>query len=302
MHGFISANSKHALNELRQSFMIAYYSVNGKLVPKEQAVLNVTDLAILRGYGLFDFFIVKQGKPLFFDDYLDRFEYSAKQLQLTVPYSRKELKQQILQVIEANRLESAGLKLVLTGGYSEDGFAPSVPNLVILASPPPNYPPSYYEDGIKLLLHEYQRALANVKSINYIIGVYLLPQMRAAGAIDVLFHYNGFVHETTRANFFLVKDDQTIVTPGEGILKGITRNKTLEIARKYYKVEERNVRLQEISEASEAFISSSTRQLMPVVKVDEIVIGEGRPGPVTQKLLELLKAEERKYLAEPIQV
>lgn len=279
--------------------MIKYYSVNGELVPKEQAHLNVSDLAILRGYGLFDFFLVKKGQPLFFDDYLDRFFRSAKFLHLEVPFSREALRGQIMQVIRANGQQEAGLKLVLTGGYSGDGYSPAAPNLVIVQSPLPVYPATKFEDGVKLMLHEYHRTLPNAKSINYIMGINLLPQMRAAGAEDVLFQFDGHIYETTRANFFIVHADDTIVTPGEGILAGVTRKKTLEIARRHYRVEERTLALEELKTAREAFITSSTKSIMPVVQVDDIRIGNGRPGAVTQHLMKILEEEVGQYLAQP---
>ena len=277
--------------------MIKYYSVNGQIVPKEEASLGVTDLAILRGYGLFDFFVVKQGQPLFFDDYLDRMENSARSLRLPLPFSKAAIKQQIYDLIAANDLKNAGLKLILTGGYSEDGFSPVTPNLIILAAPPPNYPASRYNDGVKLMLHEYHRTFPSIKSINYIVGVNLLPQMKAAQAEDILFHYGGEVHETVRANFFIVKNDNTIVTPEEEILKGITRKQVLELAAQFYEIEKRSLLFDELASAKEAFITSSTKQLMPIVRLDEMVVGNGKPGPISQHLLELLRKKEEAYLS-----
>ncbi len=290
---------KQSNNQAIQT-MIKYYSVNGELIPKEEATLNVSDLAILRGYGMFDFFLVKKGQPLFFDDYLDRFERSAKLLHLEIPFSREALREQIMQVIRANGMQEAGLKLVLTGGYSGDGYAPAKPNLVIVQSPLPNYPSTKYTDGVKLMLHEYHRSLPTAKSINYIVGINMLPQMRAAGAEDVLFYFDEKIYETTRANFFIVKNDDTIVTPGEGILAGITRKKTLEIIPDSYRVEVRDLALEELKTAREAFITSSTKNIMPVVQVDDITIGSGKPGKVTQHLMQLLEEKVKQYLAQPV--
>ncbi len=277
--------------------MIKYYSVNGQLVPKEKAVIGITDLALLRGYGLFDFFLVKQGHPLFFDDYLDRMENSAKGLRLPIPFSRAAIKQQVYDMIEANGLVDAGLKLVLTGGYSQDGYSPATPNMVILASPVPNYSTTHYDDGIKLMLHEYHRTLPAVKTINYIVGVNLFPKMKAVGAEDILFHYGGHVHETVRANFFIVKNDNTIVTAEKEILKGITRKQALVLASPFYKIEKRPLQLKELETAKEAFITSSTKKVMPVVKIDDLVIGNGKPGKVSKHLLNLLLEKEETYLS-----
>ncbi len=280
--------------------MISFYSVNGELLPVEAAKLRVDDLSILRGYGLFDFFLARRGRPLFFEDYLDRFLRSARLLHLSVPYDRPTLKRMVLDVLAANGEPDAGLKLVLTGGYSPDGYTPAVtPNLVILQSPLPVYPARRYEEGVKLMGHAYHRTLAAAKTINYIMGVYLIPEMRAAGAEDVLFHAGGQVYETTRANFFAVMADGTVATPGAGVLEGITRRKTLDIARKRYPVAERALFLSELAGATEAFLTSSTKQIMPVTQVDDVVIGNGRPGPVTRDLMAALDAEIERYLSAP---
>ncbi len=281
--------------------MIKYFLVNGEVVPREQALIGVEDLALLRGYGMFDFFLVRKGHPLFFDDYLDRFEHSASLLHLTPPYSREEIKQFILQLLQANGIPEAGLKLVLTGGYSPDGYSYTKPNLIILQSPLPRYSTELYEKGVKLMLHEYHRSIPTAKTINYIVGINLLPEMRAAGAEDILFHSQGLVYETTRANFFIVKNDGAIVTAGEEVLGGITRKKTLETARKFFKVEVRNLLLDELKTAREAFITSSTKQIMPVSQVDNLLIGDGMPGETTRQLMELLRQEVEQYLAVEIQ-
>lgn len=278
--------------------MIKYYSINGELVLKEEATLGVGDLAIQRGYGLFDFFMVKKGQPLFLTDYLDRVELSARTLNLELPFSREELKRQVFQVIRANGLAEAGLKIVVTGGYASDGYSPSTPNVLILELPPLTYPTDRYEAGVKLMLFEYHRTFPTAKTINYIVGINLLPQMRAAGAEDVLFHSGGHIYETTRANFFIVAHDGAIVTAGDGILKGVTRKHTIKAARQHYKVEERPLAFDEVRTAKEAFITSSTKRVMPVVRLDGITIGDGKPGPVSRHLLQLLMEEEERYLTQ----
>ncbi len=277
--------------------MLKYYCINGELTPSEEASLHVSDLSILRGYGLFDFFTVRKGKPLFLEDYLDRFYQSAWFMRLDVPFSREDLTGQILELVEANGLEEAGIRLVLTGGYAPDGYTPTAPNLLIMEYPAPKYPASHYENGVKLMLFEYNRTFPTAKTINYIVGINLLPQMRAVGAEDVLFFSDGHIFETTRANFFIVTQDDVIVTPGEGILKGVTRKKTLEVARRHFKVEERPLAMEELATAKEAFMTSSTKRVLPVTQVDETVIGSGKPGVVTQELLRLFLEEEERWLS-----
>jgi branched-chain amino acid aminotransferase len=108
------------------------------------------------------------------------------------------------------------------------------------------------------------------------------------------------LREAARSNIFLILDDERIVTPADGILFGITRRKVLEQARNYFEVEERDVRLEELSQAREAFITGSNKLVMPVVQIDDRVIGDGRPGPVTSRLMELFEVFTHDYLRTPV--
>ena len=164
--------------------MIKYYSINGELVPKAQASLGVTDLAIQRGYGLFDYFVVKKGQPVFFEDYLDRVEQSAKWLHLALPVTREVLREQVMRLIRANGEREAGIKIILTGGYADDGYSPEKPNLVILEMPPPTYPASKFEQGVKLMLYEHHRTFPSAKSINYIVGRRVNHHFPGQGAVN----------------------------------------------------------------------------------------------------------------------
>lgn len=283
--------------------MIKFASVNGQLRPVDEAAIGVFDLGLLRGYGMFDFMLVKNGKPLFVEDYLDRFWRSAHQLKLKVPFDREQLVLHLQQLIEANGLADASLRLVLTGGYAPDGYSPSGnANLIILEHEYPDYHPGKYEHGMKLLLHEYQRQFPTIKTTNYVVGLLMRQQLQKAEADDLLFHHNGLITETTRANFFIVLPDQVIVTAGDGILEGITRKHALMLARKHYVVEERQPSVEELKTATEAFITSTTKRVMPVVQVSDVVIGNGKPGPVSAHLLELLKEAEATYLKNDVRV
>ncbi len=282
--------------------MTKFHSVNGVITPAEEANLNISDISILRGYGLFDFFLVKQGHPLFLQDYIDRFEHSAKQLNLELPLKRKELIRHIYELIDANGEYDSSIRLVLTGGYSADGYAPSNPNLLVMQHGAFPYPEAQYLKGNKLITCEYHRALPTVKATNYVIGINMLPQMQAAGATDVLFHKNGHFSETTRANFYIVTQYGAIVTAGEGILKGITRKQVMEGASGKFTIEERKIAVDEIKYAAEAFITNTTKRVMPIVKIDDVVIGEGKPGPVAAALLDIFKKREVAYLASCEQV
>ena len=108
--------------------MIKYYNVNGEIVPTEEAVINVKDLGFLRGYSVFDFFRIYKGRPVFIEDHLARLEHSSEKLGLSLPYSKTEIVEKIINLVKANELESSGIKVILTGGYSLDGYLPTTPN------------------------------------------------------------------------------------------------------------------------------------------------------------------------------
>jgi branched-subunit amino acid aminotransferase/4-amino-4-deoxychorismate lyase len=275
--------------------MIKYCHLNGNIVNASEASLKVGDLAILRGYGIFDFFTFQYSFPHFFDDYLDRFINSSKRLRLDLPYSRADLKQFILDLIQANGETQGGMRLVLTGGYAEDGYTPVAPNFIMLQYPLPTYSADKYEKGLSLMTFQHQRELPEVKTINYITGIWLLDKIRDANADDVLYHDGTYIRESVRSNFFLVSEEGTLITPADKILMGITRKQILEAVEGIIEVEERDVLLNEVKTAQEAFLTSSTKGAMPVVQIDGHEIGTGEPGPVTKKVMELLQKHITAY-------
>ena len=269
--------------------------VNGEIMQASKAQLHVSDLALLRGYGLFDFFRVKEGVPLFLEDYLTRFYRSAEKLGLEVPVSKGELEALIFDLLDANGERDANVRLLLTGGYSDDGFTPAEPNLVALQHEGKDYGAELFEGGAALITHEYVRDLPEVKSINYATAVRLIPAMKEADAIEVLYHNKGNVAETSRANIFIVDQTGTLVTPSEGILEGITRKRILELAQDM-EVELRAVSLEEVMGAKEVFITSTTKGAMPISKIDGQVIGSGQAGEVTKRLGERFSERVEEYV------
>ncbi|PIQ21491.1 MAG: hypothetical protein COW65_08740 [Cytophagales bacterium CG18_big_fil_WC_8_21_14_2_50_42_9] len=122
--------------------------------------------------------------------------------------------------------------------------------------------------------------------MNYVTGIRLQQQIKEQGADDVLYHQNGVVTEFPRSNFFIVTPDNRVLTPPEDILKGITRKNVLELAGKKYQAEEGIVTLADIAQAKEAFTTSTTKRILPIVQVDGQLIGNGKPGVITLALLQ----------------
>ncbi|MBS1661112.1 MAG: aminotransferase class IV [Bacteroidetes bacterium] len=270
---------------MNESFVL----LNGELIPTANAALAVSDLAIQRGYGIFDFFKTLNQRPIFLNDHLDRFIASAQQLRLPIGKTREELHELIHRLQQANNIPDSGIRLTLTGGYSPDGYALTPasaggPNLIITQQPLPSAITPDLQRSIRLVTYAHQRQMPETKTIDYLMAIWLQPFIKETCADDVLYHTGGVITECPRSNFFVVTKDNTIVTPGRQVLKGITRMKTLNIAAQQFTIEERDLKLDELKTAKEAFITSTTKHLVPVVQIDTTLIGKGLPGEVTRLL------------------
>ncbi|MFL5741384.1 MAG: aminotransferase class IV [Flavisolibacter sp.] len=248
--------------------MSQYAFLNNEFLPEEKAMIHVRDLSVQRGYGIFDFFKVIAGKPLYLENHLDRFYSSAEKMYLQVSYSREELEKIIGELLEKNDSEHCGIRITLTGGYSSDGYSISHPLLIITLHNFSSPSQAQYHQGISLACYEHQRQLPEIKTIDYLMAIWLQPWLKKMQADDVLYHHQGWISECPRSNFFLITEENKLVTPAKNILKGITRMKILEAARSIFEVEERPVHLHELTTAKEAFISSSTKKILPVSRID----------------------------------
>lgn len=258
-------------------------------MPAQQGKIAINDIGLLRGYALFDYCRTYQGKPFMREKYLQRFERSATLLGIPFPFSIAQLADQMSQLHRLTGIRDIAFRLVLTGGYTYDGVTPSeTPNLLIITEDIPYIAPEKFTKGIHIITDEYQRELPEVKSTNYTRLIMLRHKIAQAGAVDVLFHKDGYLSELSRSNIFLFHGD-LLVTPNCNILKGITRHVTIELARQIFKVEERPVQLDELWQASEVFTTGTTKRIMPITQIDGKVIVEGRPGPRTLKLLKLFE-------------
>jgi branched-subunit amino acid aminotransferase/4-amino-4-deoxychorismate lyase len=260
---------------------------NNRFLPYSEAHLHISDLGLQRGFSIFDYFLEMEGRIPFIDDYLNRFYNSAKLLNLEVPLTRELMKEKIAVLLKENKLGISGIKLLLTGGYSEDLYSPSTPNFMIL-NLPVLHRPDDFGDGVKLLLLDYQRYFPEVKTTFYLPSIALFPEMKANGAIEALYHHNGLISESTRANFFLIKSG-ALITPGSGVLRGITRKYVLQVAREIMPVEEREVQLEELWACDEAFITGTSKHVLPIVEVHGRMIGNGKPGEKTKEISEVFE-------------
>ena len=272
------------------------YYVDGKFVPSDEAVIPVTDLAILRGLGAFDFMRTYAGKPFCLRAHLERLEVSTRKIGLQFPWTRDALAQLVMETLSRNSHKESNVRIIITGGSSPDFMNhQGNPRLIIMVSPLPDMPAGWYSDGIHIITHMAERALAGAKSINYVQASLALETARKRGAQEAIYTVpQGLVLEGTTSNIFAITADR-LITPGRGILPGITRQVILDLARSHFSVKIRDVFLSELLEADEVFICGTNKGIVPVVKVDDTVIGNGKPGPKTCLLIQRFPDFVRTY-------
>lgn len=272
-----------------------YAHINGTIVEHDRATLHISDLGLRRGYGVFEFFRILRGVPVFLEDHLERFENSARLLELELSYSRDTLERFILELIRINHLEQGGIQMLLTGGYSEDAFTPGRPNLVIapiVVNPPP---PHLYQQGGKIILHQNLRELPEAKTTDYLMAVRLARRVRAEGATEVVYHDGRWVSEGGRSSLSVIKNG-VLMTAREGVLPGITRKHLLHVARPLLSIEERAIALEELFTADEVLLTGATRQVMPITRIEDKPVGNGRVGPFAKALMEAFQQHLEAYL------
>ena len=277
-------------------FMKIVY-VDGNYIPLDQAVIPVDDLAVLRGYAAWDIIRTYDGKPYFLDDHLDRLRGSAERIGLDLPLTCDEIKAVVLSVLEKNPgTDEANIRVLVTGGSSPDYFTPSGRSrLVVLLTDIPKLPREWYRDGVKVITHKAERAMPDAKVTDYVQAALALKKAKARGGVEAVYvnRHNQALEATTSNLFAYIRDE--LVTPDHGVLKGITRKTVLALARERMKVSERALSLPDLLTAGEVFITGTNKGVVPVVQIDESVIGDGKPGPVTRELMQALDAQAVKF-------
>lgn len=272
---------------------MSFHYINGDFQSAEDSKIHISDLGIQRGFSVFDYFLIEQGTPLFFEDYVSRFITSAKLISPKI--SAGKIKEVVAESVARNNIESGAIKLIYSGGYSANLYQPSEPNLMVFSLSTPTYPEKYYSEGVQLSLFNHQRNLPEIKTTNYFFPLSKLHNTQKANSLDVLYHKEGLVTESSRSNFFIVDKSGMILTASKNILKGITRKQILGF-RSNFKIEEKEITIEEVLNAEEAFMTSSTKPIFPVVRIDDKVIGDGLVGKTTMALMKEFAIHKRKYL------
>lgn len=262
-----------------------YCFQEGKFLLQDHAGLQLDDLGIQRGYGIFDFLRTTGTKAHFIDDHLDRFFYSAQKMRLSTEYSREELKGFIEELMHLNKLPFSGIRILLSGGASIDGYTITKPRLSIIQNEMKSLSNKLSSTGLHLITKAYQRQLSDVKTTDYLMAIFLQPWMKEQKGDDILYYKEKSITECPRSNIFIVTPNNVLVTPNKGMLKGITRKNIIKIAGALQiAVEERDVQLEEIKEAKEVFISSSTKRLTPIAMIDNLYQYDLAKNDITRKI------------------
>ena len=263
----------------------AQWYIGGRWIHPHEATISINDTAILRAYSVFESLRTYDRRPFHLDEHLTRLYRSAQLIDLDIPYPREQITTIVREVIERNAYKHATIRIFVTGGETEDSILPSgKPVLIVLITPLGERDMQRFAHGSRVITTHLQRIMPEAKTNNYVAAVRALKEAARRNASDALFvNEQDHVLEATRSNFFIFRGD-TLVTPRQGILIGVTRNVVLDLARGRFPIEERPILLDELAQAGEAFITSSSKEILPVIQIDDLVIGNGKPGPRTYEL------------------
>ncbi|HTL69947.1 MAG TPA: branched-chain-amino-acid transaminase [Candidatus Eisenbacteria bacterium] len=269
--------------------------LNDRLVDKEAATVSVFDHGLLYGDGVFEGIRSYDGLVFKLKEHIDRLFESAHTLTLKIPMSKDALERAVIETLQANELKDAYIRLVVTRGTGDLGLDPrkcAKATLFIIADKIALYPKELYDRGIELVtvptVRNHPEALnPQLKTLNYLNNILAKIEATNAGVNEaILLNTQGYVTECTGENIFFVRGGALVTPPPYvGILKGITRATVMRLGREMkLEVSEDVFTRHDLYTADEVFLTGTAAEIVPVVKIDNRVIGAGRPGPVTGKL------------------
>ena len=271
--------------------------LNGEFVDETEAKVSVFDHGLLYGDGIFEGIRAYHGRVFKLDDHLDRLYESAKSILLDIPMSKAEMQGVVLETMRRNNLRDGYIRLVVSRGKGDLGLDPRKcpkPTVFCIGASIQLYPEEFYAKGLDVRTVATRRNVSEavnprVKSLNYLNNILAKIEANLAGILEaVMINHDGYVSEATGDNIFIIKKGVLITPPVHmGILEGITRNTVMELARKRgIEVREDVFTRHDIYIADECFLTGTAAELIPVVKVDGRAIGDGKPGPMFNQLLE----------------
>ncbi len=277
---------------------MSYAYFQGKIVPIQQVNINPYDLGFLRGYAVFDVMKVVNDKPFLMREHWRRLKNSAKQTKLKLPINCREYKKTLEKLLKKNEFQHTIIRTVLTGGVSPDGFTYSgKSDLFIFLEDARTLSPNSetYKQGAKIISLEYKRELPLAKVTNYLEALSHQSEKKQKKALEIVYFWKSEVLEASTSNIFIIKNKK-IITPQDNILKGITRNLVIRLAQKNnYIIQEKKVKIKNLMEADEVFLTASNKDIVPVTKIDNVKINRGKVGTITLDLIKIMENYLKKY-------
>jgi branched-chain amino acid aminotransferase len=270
--------------------------IDGKYYDERTAKVSVFDHGLLYGDGIFEGIRAYNGRVFKLKEHIDRLFYSAKGILLNMPMSHQALMAATVETCRRNKIRDGYIRLLITRGVGTLGLNPNRckrPSTIIIADKIQLYPPEVYQRGMAIITVPTARNLHSalnpaIKSLNYLNNILAKIEANNSGCEEaIMLNAEGYVSECTGDNLFIVKENQLLTPPlSAGALYGITRRVVLEMAEQSgLKVGEPNLTRYDVFNADECFLTGTGAELVPIVKVDGRVIGKGKPGPITQKLV-----------------
>jgi branched-chain amino acid aminotransferase len=274
--------------------------IDGKVTDSRDAKVSVYDHGFLYGDGVFEGIRVYNGRVFQCDPHMDRLWDSAKAIRLTIPYTRGQLCAAMDETIKASAFREAYIRLIVSRGAGYLGLSPTKcerPSTICIVDTINMYPPEIYEQGMAVITASWQRPGANtlpprVKSLNYLNNILAKIEANDAGVPEaIMLNADGNVAECTADNIFIVRKGQ-VQTPAtnDGILEGVTRQLILDLCKKHnIPAVEKTLQRHDLYVAEECFLTGTAAEAIPVTKIDGRAIGDGKPGPITKRLIDAFR-------------
>jgi len=285
--------------------MAATVNVNGRVFDQEHAAISVFDHGFLYGEGVYETLRTYNGRPFLFDRHMRRLRNSAGMLSLGVPLADEDIGARFRETMRAAGLDGPGreayIRILVTRGIGELTYDPAAtpePSIVVIVKKHVDPPAEVFDKGVKVSLVPIVRNHPGsvnplIKSNNLLNNALAMQEaFRRGGYEGVMRNYRGELAECTQSNLFIVTKGAALTPPLDaGLLPGITREYLFEVGSELgIPVREAVLKDADLLGADEAFLTSTTREAVPIVKVDEHAIGSGRPGPITLALLRGFRA------------
>ena len=279
--------------------------LDGTIVDEADAKISVFDHGLLYGDGIFEGIRFYNGRVFRLTEHIERLYLSAKALLLKMPWTLEEVCNATLETVRANGLTDGYVRLVVTRGIGDLGLNPYLcpkPSMFIIASGITLYPVELYENGLEVVTCSTRRPTPaslspQVKSLNYLNNVMAKVEALKAGAKEgLMLNEQGYVAECTGDNVFIVKKGEVITPPvSDGSLDGITRQVIFELCAELgITIREASMARYDVYTADESFLTGTAAETIPMVKLDEREIGDGKPGPISLRLIEAYRQKVRR--------